>query len=119
MLIKLLSSSMKKMWKDYLVLLLGLTVSIAIFYMFETLAQNEAFLESNAVISSIVFVFHVGSFILGLVTIFYIFYATSFILSLRQKELGMYMTLGAKKGKVTQMMFLETLTIGIFSLIIG
>ncbi len=119
MLVKLLSGSMKKMWKDYLVLLFGLTISIAIFYMFETLAQNKAFLEANALISSIVFVFHVGTFILGLVTIFYIFYATSFVLSLRQKELGMYMTLGAKKGKVTQMMFLETLVIGIISLIIG
>ncbi|SFM13274.1 putative ABC transport system permease protein [Gracilibacillus orientalis] len=119
MLVKLLSGSMKKMWKDYLVLLFGLTISIAIFYMFETLAQNQAFLEANALIASIVFVFHVGTFILALVTIFYIFYATSFILSLRQKELGMYMTLGAKKGKVTQMMFLETLVIGIVSLIIG
>ncbi|MGN8648023.1 FtsX-like permease family protein [Gracilibacillus sp. HCP3S3_G5_1] len=119
MLVKLLSGSMKKMWKDYLVLLFGLTISIAIFYMFETLAQNRAFLEANALISSIVFVFHVGTFILGMVTIFYIFYATSFILSLRQKELGMYMTLGAKKGKVTQMMFLETLVIGITSLVIG
>ncbi|MFC4401726.1 FtsX-like permease family protein [Gracilibacillus xinjiangensis] len=119
MLWKLLSSSMKKMWKDYFVLLFGLTVSIAIFYMFQTLAQNKTFLEANALISSIVFVFHVGTFILAMVTIFYIFYATSFILSLRQKELGMYMTLGAKKGKVTQMMFFETLLIGFISLVIG
>ncbi|KAB8129917.1 ABC transporter permease [Gracilibacillus oryzae] len=119
MLWKLLTSSMKKMWKDYIVLLFGLTVSIAIFYMFQTLAQNKAFLEANALIGSIVFVFHVGTFILAFVTIFYIFYATSFILSLRQKELGMYMTLGAKKGKVTQMMFFETLLIGFISLVIG
>lgn len=110
---------MRKMWKDYIVLLFGLTVSIAIFYMFQTLAQNKSFLEANALITSIVFVFHVGTFILAMVTIFYIFYATSFILTLRQKELGMYMTLGAKKGKVTQMMFFETLLIGFISLIIG
>ncbi|SER61813.1 putative ABC transport system permease protein [Gracilibacillus ureilyticus] len=119
MLWKLLTSSMRKMWKDYIVLLFGLTVSIAIFYMFQTLAQNKSFLEANALITSIVFVFHVGTFILAMVTIFYIFYATSFILTLRQKELGMYMTLGAKKGKVTQMMFFETLLIGFISLIIG
>lgn len=119
MLFKLLSASMRKRWKDYLVLLFGLTISIAIFYMFETLAQNEAFLKENAMIGAIVFVFHVGTFILGLVTVFYIFYATSFIMSLREKELGMYMTFGAKKGKVTQMMFLETLAIGVISLLIG
>ncbi len=54
MLFKLLSSSMKKMWKDYLVLLFGLTISIAIFYMFQTLAQNKTFLEENALISNCV-----------------------------------------------------------------
>jgi len=119
MLLKLSLSSMRKKFKDYLVLLFGLTMSIAIFYMFQTLAQNKAFLEANAMISSIVFIFHVGTFILAVITIFYIFYATSFMLSMRQRELGMYMTLGAKKHKVTQMMFFETFFIGIVSLVAG
>lgn len=119
MLFKLSISSMKKLRKDYLVLLFGLTISIAIFYMFETLAQNKVFIQANSMISSIVFVFHVGTFILGVITIFYIFYATSFILSIRQKEMGMYLTLGAKKRKVSQMMFLETFAIGMISLIAG
>lgn len=119
MLLKLSLSSMRKMLKDYLVLLFGLTMSISIFYMFETLAQNKAFVEANSMISSIVLVFHVGTFILGAITIFYIFYATSFMLTLRQKEMGMYLTLGAKKRKVTQLMFFETFFIGLVSLLIG
>ncbi|MYL41011.1 ABC transporter permease [Virgibacillus salexigens] len=119
MLVKLTISSMRKMFKDYLVLLFGLTISIAIFYMFQTLAQNKAFIESNAMISSVVFIFHVGSVILGFITIFYIFYATSFIQTLRQKEMAMYMTLGAKKGKITQLMFFETFFIGVISLVVG
>ncbi|MFB4168967.1 ABC transporter permease [Virgibacillus sp. JSM 102003] len=119
MLVKLSLSSMRKMFKDYLVLLFGLTISISIFYMFETLAQNKTFIEANAMISSIVFIFHVGTFILGAITVLYIFYATSFMLTLRQKEMGMYMTLGAKKPKVTQLMFFETFFIGIVSLFIG
>ncbi|ASK62597.1 ABC transporter permease [Virgibacillus phasianinus] len=119
MLLKLSFASMRKMFKDYLVLLFGLTISISIFYMFETLAQNEVFVESNAIIGSIMFIFHVGSFLLAAITVFYIFYATSFMLSMRQKEMGMYMTLGAKKHKVTQLMFFETFFIGIISLIVG
>ncbi|UFT99647.1 ABC transporter permease [Radiobacillus kanasensis] len=119
MLVKLSLASMRKMFKDYLVLLFGLTISISIFYMFETLAQNKAFIESNSIIGSIVFVFHVGTFILGTITVFYIFYATSFILSLRQKEMGMYLTLGAKKSKVAQLMFFETFVIGLVSLLVG
>ncbi|WP_188454727.1 ABC transporter permease [Virgibacillus oceani] len=119
MLLKLSFSSMRKRFKDYLVLLFGLTISIAIFYMFETLAQNKTFIEANSMISSIVFVFHVGTFILGAITVFYIFYATSFMLTLRQKEMGMYMTLGAKKHKITQLMFFETFFIGLISLVVG
>ncbi|WP_404455987.1 ABC transporter permease [Oceanobacillus kapialis] len=119
MLLKLSLTSMRKLAKDYLVLLFGLTISIAIFYMFETLAQNKTFLEANSLISSIMFVFHVGTFILAVITVFYIFYATSFLLSLRQKELGMYMTLGAKKRKITQLMFMETFFIGLVALVIG
>lgn len=119
MLIKLSISSMRKMIKDYMVLLFGLVISISIFYMFQTLSQNREFIEANSLISSIVFVFNVGTFILATITIFYIFYATSFILSLRQKELGMYMMLGAKKSKVTQLMFFETLSIGLVSIVIG
>lgn len=119
MLLKLSISSMRKMMKDYLVLLIGLVISISIFYMFQTLAMNKAFIEANSVISAIQFVFQVGSFLLAFITFFYIFYANSFLLSLRRKELGMYMMLGAKKGKVSQLLFVETLAIGVLSLIIG
>ncbi|MFS0557806.1 FtsX-like permease family protein [Brevibacillus sp. 179-C9.3 HS] len=119
MLLKLSLSSMRKMMKDYLVLLVGLVISISIFYMFQTLALNSDYTKNNSMISSIQIVFNVGAFLLAFITIFYIFYANSFLLSLRRKELGMYMVLGAKKGKISQILFLETLTMGIVSLVIG
>ncbi|ENQ3080428.1 ABC transporter permease [Bacillus cereus] len=120
MLFKLSMSGLKSKLKDYIVLLTGLVMSISIFYMFQTLALNKAFLESNSVISTAIgFVFHAGSFLLAIITFFYILYANSFLLSLRQKEFGMYMMLGAKKHKVTLLMFIETIVIGFVSLIIG
>ncbi|MDH4615746.1 ABC transporter permease [Brevibacillus sp. AY1] len=119
MLFKLSLSSMRKMMKDYLVLLVGLVISISIFYMFQTLALNSDFTKGNSVISSIQIVFNVGAFLLAFITVFYIFYANSFLLSLRRKELGMYMVLGAKKGKISQILFWETLMMGIASLCIG
>lgn len=119
MLLKLSLSSMRKMMKDYLVLLIGLVISISVFYMFQTLALNSAFTKENSVISSIQLVFNVGAFLLAFITIFYIFYANSFLLSLRRKELGMYRVLGAKRGKISQILFLETLAMGILSLIVG
>ncbi|MCU5655501.1 ABC transporter permease [Bacillus mycoides] len=119
MLFKLSMSGLKSKLQDYIVLLVGLIVSISIFYMFQTLALNKGFLESNAHVGPIVYIFHIGSFLLAIVTFFYILYANSFLLSLRQKEFGMYMMLGAKKHKVTLLMFIETIVLGAASLVIG
>ncbi|HDR7695986.1 ABC transporter permease [Bacillus thuringiensis] len=119
MLFKLSMSGLKSKLKDYIVLLVGLVMSISIFYMFQTLALNKSFLEANAMVNSIGLVFQTGSALLAIITFFYILYANSFLLSLRQKEFGMYMMLGAKKHKITMLMFLETIMIGVVSLAIG
>jgi len=110
---------MKKMIKDYIVLLIGLVISISIFYMFQTLALNKEFTMNNSIIGSIVFVFQIGSILVAFITFFYIFYANSFLLSLRRKELGMYLVLGAKKSKISQLLFFETLSMGMISLALG
>ncbi|MEK4916057.1 ABC transporter permease [Bacillus sp. FSL R9-9530] len=119
MLFKLSMSGLTSKLKDYIVLLVGLIMSISIFYMFQTLALNESFLKESSTLGPIVFVFYAGSVLLAIITFFYILYANSFLLSLRQKEFGMYMMLGAKKHKVTMLMFIETVVLGIASLVIG
>ncbi|WP_318588329.1 ABC transporter permease [Bacillus thuringiensis] len=119
MLFKLSMSGLKSKLQDYIVLLVGLIVSISTFYMFQTLATNKTFLESNSSIRDIVAVFKIGSFLLAVITFFYILYANSFLSALRQKEFGMYMMLGAKKHKVTLLMFIETIVLGAVSLAIG
>ncbi|WP_237981504.1 FtsX-like permease family protein [Bacillus thuringiensis] len=118
MLFKLSMSGLKSKRKDYMVLFVGLIMSISIFYMFQTLALNKTFIEGNSM-DGIFSVFQTGSFLLGSITLFYILYANSFLLSLRQKEFGMYMVLGAKKHKITLLMFIETIVLGIVSLIVG
>lgn len=119
MLFKLSMAGFKSKIKDYFVLLVGLVMSIAIYYMFQTLGLNESFLRESTSIGPIVFVFKAGSFLLAIITFFYILYANSFLFSLRQKEFGMYLMLGAKKNKVTTLMFIETIVLGIVSLIVG
>ncbi|RDX00988.1 ABC transporter permease [Listeria kieliensis] len=119
MLLKLALSSIKTRLKDYIVLLIGLVMAISIFYMFETLALNSSFIKENSMISAVGFVFHAGSVLLAIITVAYTMYATSFLFSLRQQEFGMYMTLGAKKRKISLIMFIETMFIGLCSLVIG
>ena len=55
------------------------------------------------------------SFILGGL----ILYANNFLIKKRKKELGIYMTLGMKKSKISKILLGETLIVGILSLATG
>ena len=55
------------------------------------------------------------SFILG----FLIIYASRFLIKRRNKEFGIYLTLGMSKRKISLILFFETLIIGILSLGVG
>jgi putative ABC transport system permease protein len=55
------------------------------------------------------------SFILG----FLIIYASRFLIKRRNKEFGIYLTLGMSKRKISLILFFETLIIGVISLGVG
>src|SRR5699024_8092575 len=80
---------------------------------------NQHFLEKNSPLSSTVIVFHIGAFLLGIITFFYVLYANSFLVSLRQHEFGLYQILGAKRKKVAVVILIETLLLGIVALVLG
>lgn len=121
MLWKLSLTGIKSRFKDYLVLFSGLTFASAIFYMFMTLATNPAFLKGSLSIAfqltQIAFGF--GIALLSIITFVYIVYANSFLLSMRQKDYGMYMMLGARTSKIGRLIFTETLVVGLLATILG
>lgn len=119
MLLKLSLTGIKGKLRDYLVLFSGLVMASAIFYMFESMATNKAFLESNSIISAVVMIFHLGSVLLAIITLVYILYANSFLMTMRQKDYAMFMMLGAKGRKIAQLIFVETLFIGLLATVVG
>ncbi|AVK61002.1 ABC transporter permease [Lactobacillus sp. CBA3605] len=119
MLTKLAMTGFKHRWRDYLVLFSGLIMSSAIFYMFEALATNQTFLKQNTSISMVGIIFQFGSVLLTIITLVYIGYANSFLLSMRKRDYGLFMLVGARKGKIGQLIWLETLLVGITATIIG
>ena len=119
MLTKLALAGVKNRRRDYLVLLAGLTMSAAIFYMFANLATNQAFIKANAVVKSASVVFGFGAVLLALITVVYIMYANSFLLSMRQHDYGLFMMLGAKRKRVGELVFLETLILGTVATAVG
>lgn len=123
MLCKLSLKNIKKSIKDYAIYFFTLILGVAIFYVFNALDTQTAMLNVSAstkdliklmmnVLSAVsVFV----SFILG----FLIIYASRFLMKRRNKEFGIYLTLGMSKRKISMILFLETLFIGILSLFVG
>lgn len=121
MLWKLSLTGIKSRFKDYLVLFSGLTFASAIFYMFMTLATNPAFLKGSLSIAFKItqIVFGFGIALLSIITFVYIVYANSFLLSMRQKDYGMYMMLGARTSKIGRLIFAETLVVGLLATLLG
>ncbi|GHW01970.1 ABC transporter permease [Lactobacillus nasalidis] len=123
MIFKLSMTGMKSRLKDYLVLFSGLSAASMIFYMFLTLAANPAFLKSSVAgqltMAATKFIFGFGTVLLGLLVLVYLAYANSFLLSMRKRDYGMYMMLGAKSGKIGQLIFAETLVTGLLATGIG
>ncbi|EMF0439669.1 FtsX-like permease family protein [Enterococcus hirae] len=119
MLWKLSLTGIKGRLRDYIVLFSGLVMTSAIFYMFESIASNEAFLESNSTVRSTVLIFHFGSVLLAIITFVYILYANSFLMAMRQKDYAMFMMLGAKGRKIAQMIFTETFVVGATATVVG
>lgn len=123
MLCKLSLKNIKKSIKDYAIYFFTLILGVAIFYVFNALdsqtvmmdvsSSTEELIELMMTLLSGVSVF--VSFILG----FLIIYASRFLIKRRNKEFGIYLTLGMSKRKISIILFLETLFIGIISLIVG
>lgn len=119
MLNKLAFTGIKSRLKDYVVLFFGLVISSAIFYMFEALATNQSFLKANAQVTGAQFIFQFGAVLLTIITLVYIFYANSFLMSMRRHDYGLFMMLGAKQSKIGQLILVETMVIGTIASVIG
>ena len=123
MLFKLSFKNMKKTIKDFAIYFLTLALGVAIFYMFNSLDSQQAMLQvSNStreliklMITMLGFVSVFVAIILGLLIV----YANNFLINRRKREFGTYMLLGMSKGQISRILLMETILVGIISLIVG
>ncbi|WP_195428246.1 FtsX-like permease family protein [Clostridium sp. D46t1_190503_E9] len=120
---KIAFNNVKKSIKDYAIYFLTLTFAVCIFYSFNSIESQKAIFEMNSSQSNTISGL---SKIIGMVSIFVsvilgslIIYANNFLIKKRKKELGIYMTLGMGKSKISKILLCETLIIGIMSLLAG
>ncbi len=123
MLYKLSLKNIQKSFRDYAIYFFTLILGVSIFYVFNAIESQAVMMTVSESTRSIielmtnmlsgvsVFV----SFILG----FLILYANRFLMKRRKKEFGIYLTLGMSKQKISWILFIETILIGLLSLVVG
>lgn len=123
MLFKLSLKNIVKSIKDYAIYFFTLVLGVAIFYVFNAIESQTVMMKvsdntaeiirlmTNVLSGVSVFV----SFVLG----FLIIYASRFLIKRRNREFGIYLTLGMGKRKISFILFIETLAIGMISLATG
>lgn len=91
--------------------------------MFNSLDSQEAMLQvSNStreIIKLMVSMLGYVSIFVAVVLGLLIVYANNFLINRRKKEFGIYMTLGMGKRQISKIIILETIFVGIISLIVG
>ena len=123
MLFKLSFRNMKKSFKDYAIYFLTLVLGVAIFYMFNSLDSQEAMLKvsqsTRELIQLMIQMLGMISVFIAIVLGFLIVYANNFLINRRKREFGIYMTLGMGRRQISAIILLETILIGIISLVVG
>ena len=120
---KLAIRNLKKSLKDYTIYFLTLVFGVCIFYTFNSIQSQSIMMELSDIKANM---FEVTSDIIGVASVFISFilgflivYANNYLIKRRKKEFGIYMTLGMDNRKLSTIIFIETMLVGIISLIIG
>lgn len=123
MIFKLSLKNITKSLKDYSIYFFTLVVAVSIFYIFNSLEAQKSILilseTKQDMIQSIIVIMNYLSVFVSIILGFLIIYSNNFIIKRRKKEIGLYLTLGMSKRKVSTMLVIETIVIGLFSLIVG
>lgn len=123
MLFKISLKNIRKSLKDYTVYFFTLILGVAIFYVFNAIDSQSVMLDVRANVMDIIKL--MNDMLLGVSVFvscilgFLIIYASRFLIKRRNKEFGIYLTLGMSKRKISAILFFETLLIGIVSLVAG
>ncbi len=120
---KIALNNVRKSFKDYSIYFLTLTLGVCIFYAFNSIGDQKAFLELGKRQAEYI---KVLQWLISGISVFIscvlgglILYANNFLVKKRKKELGIYMTLGMGKNKISKIFTYETALVGIISLVVG
>ena len=119
----LAARNVRKSMKDYGVYFLTIVIGVAMFYVFNSVQSQGDMLNltKNQTMSllGLGWIMSYLTVFISAILGFLIVYANAFLVRRRKKELGIYMILGMKKGKISRVLVAETVLVGLVSLLVG
>lgn len=123
MLFSLSVKNFKKSIRDYSIYFFTMILGIAVFYIFNAIETQTAMMEVTktkaAIIDMMNGVMDGVSIFVSLILGYLIVYASRFMLKKRKMEFGVYMTLGMSRVKIAGILWMETIWMGVISLVAG
>lgn len=117
---KLAFKNVRRSFRDYSVYFLTLVFGVCVFYTFNSLEGQWVIQKLSAsrhyMVATIMIFMNVFSVFVSVVLACLILYANQFLMKRRKRELGTYFLLGVPAGKVSFLLVLEQVLIGLMAL---
>ncbi|MCR1899863.1 ABC transporter permease [Irregularibacter muris] len=115
---KLAIMNIKKNAKTYIPYILTCIGTVMMYYIMYALSTNDA-LNKISGGDTLKQLLSLGTFVIALFAVIFLFYTNSFLIKGRKKEFGLFNILGMEKRHISRIMFFETLYVALISLIFG
>lgn len=115
---KLAAGNIKKNARTYIPYMLTCIITVAMYYIVKSLSQNPGVKEmvGGGYLSELMFM---GSHVVALFAVIFLFYTNSFLVKRRKKEFGVFNILGMEKRHLAWVLGWETVYLAIGSLVLG
>ncbi|MGD9474779.1 MAG: FtsX-like permease family protein [Eubacteriaceae bacterium] len=116
--LKLAANNIRKNADTYIPYILAAMGSMVAFYMMIAFNGNKG-LDQMPGSESLKSIFFLGTIIIGIFSVIFLFYTNSFLIKRRKKELGLYSVLGLGKKHVAFVLMTETIIVALISIVAG
>ena len=116
---KLALRNVRRQISNYLIYFVTVSLSIALMFAVNNLSYSDRVRQLAEISSDMRTMFTMVTILSCLVTALVLSYATGFMLKLRKKEFGMYLTLGMTRRNIQTLFACETGLLSILALIVG
>ena len=115
---KLAATNIKKNYQTYIPYILTSIGTIMMYYIMKSISLDKG-LNNMSGGDNLKSILAMGSFVIALFSLIFLFYTNSFLIKRRKKEFGLFNILGMEKKHITKIMLFETIYVFFISIIIG